>query len=93
MKDIDRLAAELLELDRGDSAEVSRALAGSATRTVALQQLRPVYLVYFTMDVGPDGKIVTFEDPYGRDSRLIASLDRETQLGSRKPVMMAKLGR
>ena len=28
-----------------------------------------------TADVGPDGKIVTLDDPYGRDSQLIASLD------------------
>ena len=93
VKDIDKLAAELLELDRGDSAEVARALAGSATRTVSLQNLRPVYLVYFTMDVGADGNLVTYEDPYGRDGKLIASLDRETRLASRKPVMMAKLER
>ena len=93
VKDIDKLAAELLELDRGDSAEVQRALAGSATRTVALQKLRPVYLVYFTMDLAADGKLVTHEDPYGRDAKLIASLDRETQLASRKPLIMAKLER
>src|SRR3712207_7614905 len=55
VKDIDKLAVELLELDRGNAAEVERALAGSATRTVRLQQNRPVYLVYFTLEVAANG--------------------------------------
>ena len=75
VKDVDRLAAELAALDKGSDAPVKQALAGSATRTLPLQHGRPVYLVYFTADVGPDGKIVTLDDPYGRDSQLIASLD------------------
>jgi murein L,D-transpeptidase YcbB/YkuD len=82
VKDIDKLAVELMALDRGDTGEVQRALAGSATRTVKLHQTRPVYLVYFTMDVGSDGRLVTLEDPYGRDAKLIASLERETQLAA-----------
>ncbi len=82
VKDIDRLAVELMELDRGETSEVERALAGSATRTVKLQQVRPVYLVYFTMDLGADGRLVTLEDPYGRDAKLIAGLERETQLAA-----------
>jgi murein L,D-transpeptidase YcbB/YkuD len=82
VKDIDRLAVELMELDRGESAEVEKALAGSATRTVKLQQRRPVYLVYFTIDVAADGRLVTLEDPYGRDAKLIAGLNRETRLAS-----------
>ena len=77
------LAAELLELDRGDSSEVSRALAQAGTRTVALQRTRPVYLVYFTADVGADGRLVTYEDPYGRDAKLLASLDRHTRLAAK----------
>jgi murein L,D-transpeptidase YcbB/YkuD len=83
VKDIDKLAAELLELDRGDSSEVSRALAQAGTRTVALQRTRPVYLVYFTADVGADGQLVTYEDPYGRDAKLLASLDRHTRLAAK----------
>jgi murein L,D-transpeptidase YcbB/YkuD len=82
VKDIDRLAVELMELDRGATAEVQRALAGSATRTVRLRQQRPVYLVYFTIDVGADGRLVTLEDPYGRDAKLIAGLERETRLAA-----------
>jgi murein L,D-transpeptidase YcbB/YkuD len=80
VKDVDRLAAELAALDKGSDAPVKQALAGSATRTLPLQHGRPVYLVYFTADVGPDGKIVTLDDPYGRDSQLIESLDAAPKL-------------
>jgi L,D-transpeptidase YcbB len=80
VKDVDRLAAELAALDKGSDAPVKKALAGSETRTLPLQHGRPVYLVYFTADVGPDGKVVTLEDPYGRDSQLIASLDATPKL-------------
>jgi murein L,D-transpeptidase YcbB/YkuD len=82
VKDIDRLAAELLELDRGGAGEVRQALEGSATRTVALTRERPVYLVYFTADAGPGGEIVSYEDPYGRDAKLLAGLNRPIQLAS-----------
>ncbi len=84
VKDIDKLAQQLLELDRGDSSEVSRALAQAGTRTVPLTRTRPVYLVYFTADIGPDGRLVAYEDPYGRDAKLLASLDRETRLAVSK---------
>lgn len=80
VKDIDRLAAELATLDKGNEAPLRQALAGSATRTLPLQQGRPVYLVYFTADVGEDGRVVALEDPYGRDSSLVASLDATPKL-------------
>jgi murein L,D-transpeptidase YcbB/YkuD len=83
VKDVDRLARELVALDRGGTVDIDRALAGSATRTVKLNQARPVYLVYFTAEAGPDGRLVTYEDPYGRDAKLIAGLDRATQLAAR----------
>ncbi len=82
VKDVDRLARELVALDRGATSEIDRALAGSATRTVKLNQARPVYLVYFTAEVGPDGRLVAHEDPYGRDAKLIAGLERATQLAA-----------
>ncbi len=82
VKDIDRLARELVSLDSQKPAEVESALAGSATRTLALQHERPVYLVYFTAEAGPDGQVRLLEDPYGRDAKLIASLDREVRMAA-----------
>lgn len=83
VKDIDRLAAELAALDRGDAQDVRKALAGSATRTVPLQRKRPVYLVYFTVEASPDGSLDTFEDPYGRDRRVAEALDGATRTAAR----------
>jgi murein L,D-transpeptidase YcbB/YkuD len=80
VQDVERLARELVELDGNKPQKVDSALAGSATRTVRLTHARPVYLVYFTMDVNADGRVVSLEDPYGRDAKLAAKLDSSTQL-------------
>ena len=74
VKDIERLAAELVEDDAATSVQLARAAAGSANRTLRLDRTLPVYLVYFTADVGADGRVVALEDPYGRDRRLLADL-------------------
>lgn len=84
VKDIDRLAVELASLDQGTDKPVRQALAGTKTRTVALEHSRPVYLVYFTADVGKDGSIVRYDDPYGRDARLVQALDGTTRIASAK---------
>ena len=92
VKDVERLAAELAERDAGDAAAVRQALAGSATRTLTLPKARPVYLVYFTLDAAPDGAIVRYEDPYGRDAKLIASLDRPVLHARRVTAAVAATG-
>lgn len=83
VKDIDRLATELVALDSGNPQPVRKALAGSATRTMSLPQARPVYLVYFTADVGEDGRVIFYEDPYRRDRRLVDALENATQVVAR----------
>ena len=90
VKDVDQLAAQLAALDKGSDAPVKQALAGSATRTLPLQHGRPVYLVYFTADLGRDGKIVALDDPYGRDSQLIASLDAAPKLALKDQAKMRR---
>ena len=77
VKDIDRLAEELM----GDAAADGRldtALAGEETTTLRLPRAWTVYLVYFTADLGDDGTVVTYGDPYARDAALIARLDRRS---------------
>jgi murein L,D-transpeptidase YcbB/YkuD len=69
VKDIAGLADEL-----ADAARVRSALDGTDTRTLQLQRSVPVYIVYFTAGER-DGKVVTFADPYGRDTALNAALD------------------
>ncbi|NIJ06422.1 murein L,D-transpeptidase YcbB/YkuD [Sphingomonas vulcanisoli] len=74
VKDIAGLASELMR-DGGDDGELQDALGQSKTATVMLPKRWPVYLVYFTMDRGDDGDLVTYGDPYDRDAKLIAQLD------------------
>jgi murein L,D-transpeptidase YcbB/YkuD len=69
VKDIAGLADEL-----ADATQVQAALGGSDTQTLQLQRSLPVYIVYFTAGER-DGKVVTFADPYGRDTALNAALD------------------
>ncbi|HEV2747985.1 MAG TPA: L,D-transpeptidase family protein [Allosphingosinicella sp.] len=77
VRDMAALAARLAELDRGSSGDVRRALARSATRTLAFEKLRPVYFVYFTAEAEPGGAVTLHDDPYGRDRRVLASLDAQ----------------
>lgn len=83
VKDIDRLAEEMVRLDHGRTADIERGLAGRTTTTVKLDTARPVWLVYFTAQAGPDGKVAMLEDPYNRDPRLIARLNGPMRLASR----------
>jgi murein L,D-transpeptidase YcbB/YkuD len=43
-------------------------------RTVHLPDPVPVFLMYLTADVGPDGAIRFFDDIYGRDETLLQAL-------------------
>lgn len=83
VQDIDRLATELVALDQGNADAVARGLKTYATQRVKLRQSRPVWLVYFTAEVGADGQLQKLDDPYGRDARLIAKLDQPIRLAAR----------
>jgi murein L,D-transpeptidase YcbB/YkuD len=83
VQDAERLAAELVKLDSGSDAIVERGLKTYATQTVKLRQSRPVWLVYFTADVGPDGRLRLLEDPYNRDTRLLAQLEKPVRMAMR----------
>jgi murein L,D-transpeptidase YcbB/YkuD len=74
VKDIDQLAAELMS-DGGDPSVLDEALAQGDTRTLQLPKRTNVYLVYFTLDRGENGELVSYGDPYGRDAEVLARLD------------------
>jgi len=74
IKDIEGLANELMGAE--DTAQLDEALAGRNTATLRLPQTWPVYIVYFTADADPEtGALVSYDDPYGYDARVIAALD------------------
>jgi murein L,D-transpeptidase YcbB/YkuD len=79
----ERLAAELVKLDGGSDAAVAQGLKTYKTQTLKLHEARPVWLVYFTVDVAPTGRLELLDDPYNRDSRLIAQLEKPVRLAMR----------
>lgn len=74
VKEVEKLAAELVARDSGDPRRVTAALTSYRTTPLRLHTARPVYLVYFTMEVGSDGRLVRHDDPYGRDARITRTL-------------------
>jgi L,D-transpeptidase YcbB len=71
-----RLAEVLLAEDQGWSpARVGQAIAAGATQDVTLQKQVPVHVTYFTAVADDDGRIKTFGDLYGHDSRIASALE------------------
>ncbi len=76
---LDRPAAlaEALLRDGGWTEEqTSEALAVRTTRRVALNRPVPIYVVYLTAALGPDGTLDYLDDIYGLDPALAAALKR-----------------
>ena len=77
--------------DGGEALPLDEALASTQTATLRLPRTWQVYIVYFTMDSVEPGSLVTYDDPYGYDARIVAGLDghpappapRPTQIASR----------
>ncbi|WP_338241430.1 L,D-transpeptidase family protein [Aurantiacibacter hainanensis] len=61
---------------------VSVSDSGEYTR-VPVERTIPVYITYFTYGVDVDGKLREFEDIYGRDAPVLASLDA-ARVGNRQ---------
>ena len=69
-----RMAEVILAEDKGWSSDkVGGLMAGSGD--IALTKPVPVYLTYFTARVNADGKLETYGDIYGHDSRLMQALE------------------
>lgn len=70
-----RLAEVLLGHDKGYAPEAVRRMARSG-RSVELNQDVPVYVTYMTARVDDNGRLQTYGDIYGRDSRLARQMGR-----------------
>lgn len=55
--------------------DIDGAIAQGDTRRVPLAHSIPVYLLYWTVFVDPDGTVEFRDDVYGRDLRLAAAMD------------------
>lgn len=69
--------ANLLLSDQGwDKDKIGKKARIHKRKVVALEIPIPVHLVYTTAWTDDDGTIHFFRDPYGRDKRLLAELNR-----------------
>jgi murein L,D-transpeptidase YcbB/YkuD len=69
-----RFAEIILAQDKGWSDQKVRGMFGGYSNTVALETHIPVHVTYFTASVDDDGRLRTFADFYGLDSRTAAAL-------------------
>lgn len=82
--------AELLleEKPDWDRTRINKVIAAGKTKRVNLKQKTPVLLFYWTVTIEEDDSVRFKEDPYGRDARVLASLDGKFKLRKRdlKPI-------
>ncbi|MGB7419088.1 MAG: L,D-transpeptidase family protein [Erythrobacter sp.] len=71
------LAITMAILGKGASRDEAVEIATSGEYTkVMVEREMPAYITYFTMATDIDGEMRTFEDIYGRDAPVLASLDQ-----------------
>ena len=68
------LATTLLAGSDWDRARIDAAVATLETTRADLAQHVPVYVIYMTAAVQPDGSVVYLKDPYKLDGPLVARL-------------------
>lgn len=75
----DELAAHVLAdgTGRWTRQRLEEAIAGGGSSRIPVAQSLPVYILYWTAFVGPDGVVHFRDDVYGRDHRLAAALAAE----------------
>ena len=75
-KDVLTLATMLLGDDGGEwtPERIQEQLASKKTKQANFVKPLPVYIVYFSVAANNDGSIVTYDDMYKRDSKVIAAL-------------------
>lgn len=71
------LAMTMAILGKGATKDEAVAISTSGKyKKVMLQKQWPAYITYFTMATDINGEMATFKDIYGRDTKVLASLDK-----------------
>ena len=68
------LAWRVIDSDSWPETAIDQAIVSGETRRVPLKQAIPVYVLYWTAFVDPDGTVEFRDDIYGRDQRLAEAL-------------------
>jgi murein L,D-transpeptidase YcbB/YkuD len=74
VEDPRELARILLDSDQWSRDAIDAAISAGATQSVPLHKTLPVYVMYWTAFVDPDGTVEFRDDAYGRDRRLAEAL-------------------
>ncbi len=75
-----RLAELLLDDPKWTRQALQRAVDAGNTQVVRLGEPVPVFILYFTATVDPDGTLRFYKDVYERDARLLAALNGEVRI-------------
>ena len=70
-----RFAELLLDANGMDAADIEELRLSRRTRSVFLEQPIPVLLLYWTAEIGSDGRIHFYDDVYERDGPVLEALD------------------
>ena len=87
-KDVLELATMLLGDDGGEwtPEKITETLASKKSKQANFVKPLPVYIVYFSVAANTDGSIVTYDDMYKRDTKVIAALlDEQGKAPVKKP--------
>ncbi len=77
------LAYELLRGNSSDpQALFQKVLSTGEERWIKLDEPLPIHLVYFTTIPGPDGKLRSYPDVYGRDARVWEAMQKAAEASS-----------
>jgi murein L,D-transpeptidase YcbB/YkuD len=74
VEDPRELARILINSDHWSRDAIDAAIATGQTQSIPLHKTLPVYALYFTAFVDPDGTVEFRDDVYGRDRRLAQAL-------------------
>jgi murein L,D-transpeptidase YcbB/YkuD len=75
-----KLAELLLEANGIDASDIAELRSSRQTRSVFLKQPIPVLLLYWTAEIGNDGRIHFYEDVYDRDGPVLDALNSAYQV-------------
>lgn len=87
-----RLAELLLDDPRWTRERLQHAIDTGKTQTVRLREPVPVFMLYWTAIVEPDGTLRFFKDVYHRDPELLAGLNGEVRIKLPAPPMAQRSG-
>jgi L,D-transpeptidase YcbB len=69
------LAAAMSDADAWSAETLNAQIDAGATSAVNLDSALPIYILYITAAMAPDGSIAYADDLYGRDAAVVAALD------------------